>query len=60
VDALRQLMPGRSSAARRERALATMAGLVGALTLSRAVDDPELSNEILEAAARTLGRPWQP
>jgi TetR/AcrR family transcriptional repressor of nem operon len=60
IDALRKLMPGRSSAARRERALATMAGLVGALTLSRAVDDPELSNEILEAAARTLGRPWQP
>jgi hypothetical protein len=33
-----------------------MAGLVGALVLSRAVDDPGLSNEILEAAAATLRR----
>jgi TetR/AcrR family transcriptional repressor of nem operon len=42
--------------ARRQKALATMAGLVGALTLSRAVDDPALSAEILEAAAATLGK----
>jgi AcrR family transcriptional regulator len=54
VDALRRLMPGRSAAARRRQALATMAGLVGALTLSRAVDDPTLSDEILEAAASSL------
>jgi len=33
-----------------------MAGLVGALILSRAVDDPKLSNEILQAAAATLVR----
>ena len=34
-----------------------MAGLVGALTLSRAVDDPKLADEILEAAANTFGGP---
>jgi TetR/AcrR family transcriptional repressor of nem operon len=56
IDVLRRLVPGRSAAARRERALATIAGLVGALTLSRAVEDPALSNEILEAAAATFGR----
>ena len=56
VDTLRHLLPGRSSAARRRRALATMAGMVGALVLSRAVDDPALSDEILEAAASTLAR----
>jgi len=56
IDTLRQLVSGRSAAARREKALATMAGLVGALTLSRAVDDPALSDEILEAAATTFGR----
>jgi TetR/AcrR family transcriptional regulator, transcriptional repressor for nem operon len=56
VDALRQLVPGRSEAARRRKALATMAGLVGALTLSRAVDDRKLSDEILEAAAATFGK----
>jgi hypothetical protein len=31
-----------------------MAGLVGALTLARAVGDASLSNEILEAAGREL------
>jgi TetR/AcrR family transcriptional repressor of nem operon len=57
VETLRKLVPGGSAAARRERALATMAGLVGAMVLSRAVDDPALSDEILEAAASTFGRP---
>ena len=40
-----KLVPGRSQTARRKKALATMAGLVGALILSRAVDDPALSDE---------------
>jgi TetR/AcrR family transcriptional repressor of nem operon len=56
IDELMKLVPGRSQAARREKALATMAGLVGALILSRAVDDPALSDEILEATATELGR----
>jgi hypothetical protein len=33
-----------------------MAGLVGALILSRAVDVPALPDEILEATATELGR----
>ena len=57
IEAFRSFMPGRSPAARRRQALATMAGLVGALILSRAVDDPALSDEILEAARTTFGRP---
>jgi TetR/AcrR family transcriptional repressor of nem operon len=57
VEALRKLVPGRSAAAKRQKALATMSGLVGALMLSRAVDDPALSDEILEAAAATFERP---
>jgi TetR/AcrR family transcriptional regulator, transcriptional repressor for nem operon len=55
VEALRDLLPG-SAETRRKKALATMAALVGALILSRGVDDPELSDEILEAAASTFGR----
>ena len=55
IDALARVPTGRS-AARRRKALATMAGLVGALILSRAVDDPHLSDEILEATAASLGR----
>jgi TetR/AcrR family transcriptional repressor of nem operon len=56
VDALLKLVPGRSAAALRGQALATMAGLVGALILSRAVDDPALSDEILQATATAFGR----
>jgi TetR/AcrR family transcriptional regulator, transcriptional repressor for nem operon len=56
LEALQKLLPGRSAAARRERAVATMAGLVGALVLSRAVDDPKLSTEILEVASATFAR----
>ncbi len=57
IDKLVRMLPGRSAQARREHALATMAGLVGALILSRAVDDSELSDQILEASAKTFGRP---
>jgi TetR/AcrR family transcriptional repressor of nem operon len=57
VEAFRKLVPGRSAAARRRKALATLAGLVGALVLSRAVDDAALSTEILEATAATLAQP---
>ena len=41
-------------AARRKRALATYATLVGALVVARAVDDPALSNEVLHAAADSV------
>jgi TetR/AcrR family transcriptional repressor of nem operon len=57
VDRLRRLMPGRSAAEQRRQALATAAGLVGALILSRAVDDPVLSDEILAAASTAFARP---
>jgi TetR/AcrR family transcriptional repressor of nem operon len=56
VETFRKLVRGRSAAARRQKALATMAGLVGALVLSRAVDDSALSAEILDATAATLAR----
>jgi len=54
IERLTRLIPGRSAAARRQRALATMSGLVGALILSRAVDDPKLSDDILQAATNTF------
>lgn len=55
VESLARMVPGRSAARKRERALATMAGLVGAVVLARVVDDPEFSDEILAAAAKTFG-----
>jgi len=41
-------------ASRRRKALASYASLVGALVLSRAVDDPALSGEILRAVSASL------
>jgi TetR/AcrR family transcriptional repressor of nem operon len=55
VETLRKVLPGGSAAARREKALAAMAGLVGGLLLSRAVDDPKLSDEILDAVSTSVG-----
>jgi len=54
IDILTDAIPGRSKAVRRRKAVAAMTSLVGALTLARAVDDPELSDEILAAAQREL------
>jgi TetR/AcrR family transcriptional repressor of nem operon len=56
IEAVTQLMTGRSAAAKRQKALVTLAGLVGAITLARAVDDPRFSEEILEGVAAALER----
>jgi TetR/AcrR family transcriptional repressor of nem operon len=53
VEKLMQIVPG-TKAARRRKALATMAQLVGAQVLARAVDDTELSDEILQAVKASL------
>lgn len=47
-ELLTKLVPGRSKAARRRRAIGTFASLVGALVLARAVNDDALSREILD------------
>ncbi len=54
IDVLTRAVPGRSKAVRRRKAVAAMAGLVGALTLARAVGDKTLSDEILDAVQREL------
>ncbi|MEK1888179.1 MAG: TetR/AcrR family transcriptional regulator [Phyllobacterium sp.] len=56
LDILARLVPGASAGAKRERALATMAGLVGTLVLSRAVNDPEFADEILAAGQAAFGK----
>jgi TetR/AcrR family transcriptional regulator, transcriptional repressor for nem operon len=53
-DYLSRIVEGGSSRLRRQKALATYASLVGALIVSRAVDDSDLSDEILAAVARTM------
>jgi TetR/AcrR family transcriptional repressor of nem operon len=54
LDYLSTIVPGSSNTRRRQKALATYSSLVGALIVSRAVDDPALSNEILAAVANTM------
>jgi len=64
IDILAQSIPGKSTpgksipskskAARRRKAVAAMATLVGALTLARAVEGTPLSDEMLDAAHREL------
>jgi TetR/AcrR family transcriptional repressor of nem operon len=54
IARLERFRPGRSGKARRHEAIATMASLVGGLVLARAVDDPKLSAEILQAVRNDL------
>ena len=55
LDILERVAAGRSESDRREQAIATMSGLVGAMVVARLVDDPALSNEILTVAAAAFG-----
>ena len=54
IDVLGGLVPGRSKATRREKALATFASMVGAVVLARAVDDPALAEEILQSVSTSI------
>lgn len=69
VDALAAFLPGADPAARRTRALATMAQMVGAIVMARAFGGSVLATEILEAvraailppgAARIATQPEKP
>ena len=54
IDVIANAIPGGAKAARRRKAIAALAELVGALILARAVADTALSNEILGAARQEL------
>jgi TetR/AcrR family transcriptional repressor of nem operon len=53
-DLLAKLVPGKSKAARRQKAISTWATLVGAMVIARAVDDRALSQEILDAGLASV------
>ena len=57
IDLLARIVPGRAQAARRQKALATFASMVGAVTLARDVDDPALAEEILQAVSAAVAPP---
>ncbi len=54
IEIVASTAPGRSKAARRRKAVATVAEMIGALMLARAVGDCSLSDEILVAARQEL------
>lgn len=54
VDALTGQLPGKSKRAKRERVLAILASMIGGLVLSRAVDDAELSDEVLQSVLASI------
>jgi TetR/AcrR family transcriptional repressor of nem operon len=54
VEFLAAKLPGSSKAVKRKKALAAWATLAGAMMLARAVDDPEFSDEILNAASESI------
>jgi TetR/AcrR family transcriptional regulator, transcriptional repressor for nem operon len=54
IDYLSKVVRGGTPGARRKKALALYASLVGALVVARAVDDPVLSDEVLQAVAGNL------
>jgi TetR/AcrR family transcriptional repressor of nem operon len=54
VARLGETAPGVSEAARRRAAIGAVAAMVGAVILSRAVDDPNLSDELLDATREAL------
>jgi TetR/AcrR family transcriptional repressor of nem operon len=56
LDRFSHLLRDGTAANRRKRAITTLAGIVGALTLARAVDDATLSKEILAAARGAFGK----
>ena len=54
VDLLAKLVPGKSKAARRQKAISMYATWVGAMVIARAVDDRALSQEILDAGLASV------
>lgn len=56
VTALMEYVPGETTEDRRDVALALSAAMSGAVALSRALDDPEMSDRILLATRRFLWR----
>lgn len=47
IDGLSRALPGETDADKRRKAIGSWAAMVGAVILSRAVDDPALSDEVL-------------
>lgn len=56
LETLAEVVPGKSKAEKRQRATVTLASMVGAIVLARAVDDETLSKEILRAVKKAASQ----
>jgi TetR/AcrR family transcriptional repressor of nem operon len=54
IEFLTELMPGKAKVIRRKKALATYASLIGGVAMARAVNDPELAEEITKAVSAAI------
>jgi TetR/AcrR family transcriptional regulator, transcriptional repressor for nem operon len=54
LDTLARLTPAKSTVAKRNKAMATFASMVGALVIARAVNDPKLSREFLQVVSASI------
>jgi len=54
MDFLTRIVPGRSRAAKRRKAIASYASMVGGMVLARAVNDRVFSKEILDAVEASI------
>ena len=56
---LTRIVPGQTKAARKKKAIAVLATMIGGMVLARTVSDPELRQEILETVAASIPRSVQ-
>jgi TetR/AcrR family transcriptional repressor of nem operon len=54
IETLSASTAGKTTERRRRAAIAGWSSMIGAVTLSRIVDDPKLSNEILKSARASI------
>ena len=56
---LTRIVPGQTKAARKKKAIAVLATMIGGMVLARTVSDPQLRQEILETVAASIPRSVQ-
>lgn len=54
IDLIQRQMPGWQEGAGKARAMATLAGMVGAMIVARAVDEPDLAQALLDTTVESL------
>ena len=56
---LTRIVPGQTKAARKKKAIAVLATMIGGMVLARTVSDPQLRQEILDTVAASIPRSVQ-